>query len=140
MSTNKHRTLDSGYAQFSSKTFWTNQVFGHQINGVWSPSLNVSTSDTALYTEVSFSHVGDCGDEGGPFVSAKQQFIDFITHPDVRDTAFALINQKMGGLMELQLSLFVDKETAHLPQRPRTTRDATMQQLLAIAKNAKPEV
>ncbi len=140
MSTYKNRTLDSGYAQFNGATFWTNQVFGHSINGVHSPSLNVSTSDTALLTDVTFSFVGDSGDEGGSFVSAKQQFIDFMTNPAVTDKANALITEKMGALMQLQLALFIEKETAHLPTRPRTTREATMQQLLGIATNAKPKL
>lgn len=139
MSTNKHRSLDSGYAQFDGKTFWTNQVFGHEINGVWSPSLNVSTSDTALYTDVTFSHVGDSGDEGGPFISAKQQFIDFMTNPAVTDKANALIAEKVGALTQLQLALFIENETAHLPKRPRTAREATMQRLLDIANHPKPE-
>ncbi len=140
MSTYKNRTLDSGYAQFNGATFWTNQVFGHSINGVCSPSLNVSTSDTALHTDVTFSHVGDLGDEGGPFISAKQEFIEFMTNPAVTDKANALITEKMGALMQLQLALFIEKETAHLPARPRTTRAATMQRLLDIAKHAKPEL
>ena len=100
--------------------FWTNQIFGHQINGIYSPSLNVSSPHTAFDAPIDFTHVGDSGDENPLGLSAKDLFLDFITHPKVRDIALELVKDKISSIAVVQLINFIDRER-FLPRvsRPR---------------------
>jgi hypothetical protein len=114
--------------------FWTNSIFGHSINGVASPSLNVSAKDSSCFSDIHFSHVGDSGDEGKPFISARDQFIVFITHPKVYDQAIQLVTEKSGALAATQIDNFITR--THI--EPETTRPTAMSLLHRIAQGRRP--
>ncbi|MDX1923047.1 MAG: hypothetical protein SFW65_07965 [Alphaproteobacteria bacterium] len=137
MSTYANRGARAGWSSFNPVTFWTNQIFGHQIDGVWTPSLNVSVSDMGGFPEVTFSYVGDAGDEGGPYVPAKEQFITFMSNPKVAEQALDLIGQHLGWKAKHYIRLFIDLETTALPPRPQS-RETGIEKLRAIAKGTPP--
>ena len=105
-------------------SFWTNQLLGHQINGIQGPSLNVSSSDSGFNSPISFTHVGDSGDEGREGLTAKDLFLNFITHPKVHDTAINIIYTKLGSIAAIQITNFIARETyGNLAMRPSRQRD-----------------
>lgn len=123
MSDVKHRgEIPDGFS------FWTRQLFGMTINGIDSPSLNVWSLNTAFDAPITITNSSGETSFG---LTAKDLFLNFITHPNVHDTAMELIKQKVGNIAATQISNFIIREM----RTPRSSRPVKIPTPMDILKS-----